>query len=342
MKTISALLCLWSIPVAALSAETLRIYHIGNSLTWDSNPALTSLSLSNAGYTVQQGYHIACSRGLTRIESEPDYVCVPPPEPYGTWTNALANYDWDVITLQAYPGGSGLTEVAATRKIIEIALAGNRNRNCKFFLLLAWPTQSESNTFSELMMTPFEGDDASVFLSSGFLDYWYQQIVSIFPDLDIRTIPTGLVLATMDQKLSEINIGQYTNTYALYRDPYHMTSAGGHVAGTTMLCAVSGMRPQDQIFPAGYAGFVTTIDSRLVDLTYDVSWYTLSADPRTKITTTPEIRLIFNATGNAYECSFVGKLYHSMDLKNWNQVNDAKSPYRFGVSHQGEYFRSER
>jgi hypothetical protein len=328
---------------AAMGEETLRIYHIGNSFTWDSNPLLTSLSLSNAGYTVGQGYHIACGQSLTSIESHPDSVCITPPEPYGTWTNALANYEWDAITLQASPGGTGLSEVTATRKIIEAALYGNRNRNCRFYLLLAWPMRSDAQSFSELMMSSFEGDSAAVFLSSGFLDYWYQEMIAIFPDLDIRAIPTGLVLSTIDEKLREINLGEYTNTYALYRDPYHMTSVGGHVASTTMLCAVSCIRPENQIFPAGYVGCcIVSVNSSFVDLAYDVIWYTLSADPRTKIETNLEIALRFNPIGNVYECSFVGKLYRSMNSKDWVEIKEAKSPYRFGVLQEAEFFRAGR
>ena len=324
--------------VGDLNAEHLRMYHIGNSLTWDSKPGDIATTLRNAGNTVEQGYHISCGASLTHIQSDPDDVCVPPPEPYGTWTNALSKYEWDAITIQAYKGGTGLTETIATQKIIEEAISNNRNGNCKFYLYLAWPDVRKTASFSERVLAPFTGDNESVFLSSGFLDYWHQKMVALFPDLDIRTIPTGIAYATIDQKLIEIPVGEYTNTYDIYRDAVHMNlKEGRHVAFTSMLCALSEISPDNQSYTPGY---IESLDEDFIKLAHNVVWYTLSIDERTKISVDPEIGISYNSSGSVFECTFLGNLFHSGDLTGWNAVSNATSPYRIGILNEKAFYRS--
>lgn len=341
MRVITAIFILLTFGGVAC-ADTIRIYHVGNSLTWDSNVALTSSSLRNQGHIVAQGYHIACGKSLVGIVHDPDVVCVPPPEPYGTWTNALANYEWDKVTIQAWAGATPGEELTATTKILDLATAQGRNRSCIFYLLLAWPLRDDSVSFSDLISSPFAGENAPTLLSSGFLEYWYEKITARYPDLDVRVIPTGIALMSIDQKLKEISIGPYTNTYALYRDRYHMTSEGQHLAAMTMLSTLSGIRPEAHTFPSGYSGFLSGVNSNLVALIHDVIWYNISAEPRTKVAVAPNVTLGFNHLGNIYECSFVGTLFHSTNSVDWTEIEGATSPYRFAPVQPTEFFRSRR
>lgn len=322
-KNIVALVLSITLVTIAYS-ETIRIYHIGNSLTWDSKPTTQASILEHNGYEVEQGYHIACGRGLTYIEANPDYTCVTPKNPYGKWKNALAEYEWDAVTIQAYPGGTGLSEVAATASIIHEATKNDRNQNCIFYLYLAWPTTSASLSFADRVLTSHGGDSESVFLSSGFLDYWHDEVLSLFPDLEIRVIPTGIAFANIDEKLREIEIAPYANTYDLYRDVHHMNYAEGrHVAMSSMLSAITGIRTVDIIYPANY---FSTYSKDFIKLSNEVVWFTLASDDRTKIQSNAEIRL--QVKGNQLEISFLGRLYESNNLVDWDQVITANSPFR--------------
>lgn len=321
-----------------LGAEEIRVYHIGNSLTWDSQPITQTSVLENHGNTVLQGYHIACGQSLTYMESNPDYVCVAPPEPYGKWTNALGNYEWDAVTIQAYPGATGLSEVLATVAMLEVATSSNRNPNCTFFLYLAWPQTSEAATFSEQVLVPFGGDDAPVFLSRGFLNYWYQAVSSHFPDLDIRVVPTGVAYATIDQKLSEIPIAPYGNVYDLYRDVWHMNlSEGRYVATSSMLTALTGIHPEDQLFAQSY---LDSLDAEFLELCNEVVWYTYTADSRTKILSAPEITLKPLNSDFLFECVYTGKLFRSHDFKTWEHMTNASSPHRVSNSGSNSFYRT--
>jgi hypothetical protein len=325
----------------SVSAQPIRLYSIGNSLTWDSKPPLVRDVLLTEGNTVTQGYHITCGLNLAKIVSDPTNVCIAPSIVHGVWTNALSNFEWDVITLQAFPGGTGLSEVTAAKTLIEQAIAGGRNKKCRFYLLLAWPPQSKSETFAEQLQRNSGGDAAKVFLSSSFLDYWFDAMVTAFPELDIRVIPTGKIFATIDNKLREINIGSFTNTYALYRDSYHMKPEGQHIASMALLSAVSGIRPGAHKFPPAYAPVLSSMNTNLVELVHEVIWSALTSDPRCKVTARPELNLRFNKLGSVHECSFIGTLHQSSDLNNWAELKDAKSPHRLTASERLQFFRTE-
>lgn len=320
-------------------SETIRLYHIGNSLTWDSKPSTQASILRNNGYEVEQGYHIACGKGLTYIEANPDYTCVTPIEPYGKWKNALANYEWDAVTIQAYPGGTGLSEVAATAAIIQEATTDNRNQNCIFYLYLAWPMTSESLNFADRVLALHGGDSSLVFLSSGFLDYWHNEVSSLFPDLEIRVIPTGIAFATIDEKLREIEIAPYSDTYDLYRDVHHMNlTEGRHVAMSTMLSAITGIRTKDIIYPTDY---FSTYSADFVELSNEVVWFTLVSDNRTTIQSNPEIQI--RMKGNQPEISFLGNLYESNNLVDWDELSAVTSPFRVDTSTAtASFYRSSK
>lgn len=336
--TIIALLAVL-VQLTPLGAEHLRLYHIGNSLTMDSRPLDVAKTLQNSGHTVEQGCHISWGASLTDISADPATVDLAAPQPYGAWQNALSNYEWDAITIQAYRGGTGSSEVAATRAIIEQAIAGNRNRECNFFLYFAWPTKVPIGTFADRVMIPFLGDTASVFLSSGFLDYWHQELVSSFPELDIRVIPTGMALVNLDRKLREIGVSSYSQTFDLYRDFYHLNHAEGkHIALASMVAAISGTHPGKLKFPPSYIG---SIDSEFAALAHDVVWYTLTADSRVKIEAPAEVEVRFNPSGNIHEVSFVGTLSYSTDLVNWLEIPGITSPTRFNAVGARGYFRCQ-
>ena len=324
----------------ASQARTYRFYHIGNSLTWDSRPTTLASTVRAAGHIVRQGYHIRCNKSLTYIEANPEDTCVVPPPEFGEWLDALSAHEWDAVTLQAFPGATGAEEVAASRRIIETATAGGRNANCVFYLYLAWPGIQAGSGFSEVVDTPYTSGDEDVFLSPAFLEFWYSELTRQLPQHDVRIVPTGLALKTIDQKLSEVAVGDYTSTFDLYRDAVHLNvTEGRHVALTTMLCSITGVRPEELRFPSTYIG---QIDSQFSEFAHDVIWHTVTSDHRTGVASDPEIRLRLRLDGGwgMPEISFVGQLEASTDLASWLAVEGASSPFRISSEARPIYYRA--
>ena len=308
-------------------SQNFRIYHIGNSLTWDCRPvSIKNLLLRNGYDTVQQGYHIDCSQNLkTIVNDRPTSTCVPTVAPYGPWPNALGEHEWDAITLQAFSGTDGASEIQATADLITAATSNDRNQDCIFFLYLAWPKISESQTFSEQMAAPFQSGNDSVELTSEFLDFWFSGVKSLHPDVDIRVIPTGTALSNIDQKLDEIPVPSFESTYDFFRDTTHLSlTEGRHFAQTMMFCSITGICPGDISFTQNY---LSALDPEISNLTSSVIDFTLNADPRTGIARNPELNLSLNRIGGL-ECNFTGRLYTTTDLINWTELPDAISPHR--------------
>ncbi len=335
---VSGFLLIFLSAARAQEGEDLRIYYVGNSLTWDAKPLQVRSTLGRAPFNILDGFHLRCGQGLRTIVNETEIEpCIDPPAPYGEWTNALANYEWDAITLQAYPGGNALEELAATRTLIETATAGGRNADCKFFLYLAWPKKSASSTFSERMLTPFRGETERVFLNQGFLDWWYEQVTAAFPNLNIHALPTGIAYASLDEKLREIPTQAYSSAHSLYRDDDHMnTEEGRHLALTMMLCAISGIHPSEQKFSSGY---LAKIDPVYREIAEEVAWHTLTTDARSGIIAEQFLAFKQPEDPSLREVSYIGTLQSSATLGSWQDVVGATSPHRFRTDEQSRFFR---
>jgi hypothetical protein len=328
IKSCAAAVSLLLTPVVAGASVT--CYHIGNSLTWDCKLTSMPQVFANEGIDYEQGYHIDCSMSLTRIVAYPDKkLCVLPPEPYGPWNHALKSYEWDYVTLEGYPAyATGDSEVSASITLINEALSEGRNSNCVFCLYFAWPQTNQAPSYAESINRPYTNGADHVVMCTDFADFWYSSVTQAFPKLDIRLIPTGHILEAMDQKLREINIGDFSEAYDLYRDRDHMGwETGRYISHAAMLTALLGKPPEQIAFPADDPeAFINQVDPELVELSNEVMWSAFVQDKRTGMEDQPTLSIRTNKTGGL-EVSFVGELMISPDLECWS-VTNVISPYR--------------
>lgn len=334
-------------------ADHFRIYHVGASLTWDCAPTLVRDILVSNGHSVDLGYNITCGKSLTHILANPEDTCIPVPEPYGWWPEALANYDWDAVTFQMFAGqgSTGESELAALSTMIELLTSGGRNQNCKIYVYVGWPSIG-SETYSEIYNSPYADPTQPPPRVAAFLDYLYFEITQLHPQLDIRTIPTGRVLDIIDQKLREVPLDGYTNAYDLYRDTVHIGfGAGTHLASMSLLTAILGEDVRNLSLPVW--------DYPINVLAREIIWFTFSSDPRTGVPPgaptlqldrngsryfAPELNLpsgyVNTANNNRIEIYFSGALQHSQDLSTWTTLENATSPHRIDTGTTPGFFRS--
>jgi hypothetical protein len=311
---------------AKVFAEDFRIYYVGNSLTGDSSLFEQRFALESQGYTVFQGQHIECGKNLDYIVSNADTSCAAPIEPFGRWKDALTDFEWDAVSIQAFRGGTALDEIRATEAIIDTALSGGRNRHCIFYLYLSWPRIEEGRTLMEAIRRPFESEFSQTALSRDFLDYWYGSISARYPSLDIRIIPVGWIYGILDEKLRQRATGGYTKGDDLFRDAVHMNfSDGRDVAIRSFVTALTGNMPEQQELSRNHE---LRLNREMKKLSAEVIWYAMTSDPRTKVQSRPEARLS-RVTGFGWECSFTGILETSTGLDQWEEVTEATSPFRF-------------
>jgi len=170
------------------SADTIRGYHIGNSLTWSAvSPGLPSV-FQGAGASLSLGHHIRCGSPLADIVSDPTVVCVPAPAPYGNWQNALAQYEWDYVTIQTHAGMTA-DEIQAAIDVVAIATAEGRNSGTRFFIYSAWPTRSDTATYRDIRTQPLT---ITALNSNAVMNELYLDLVAAYPAVDFGYIPGRL------------------------------------------------------------------------------------------------------------------------------------------------------
>lgn len=315
-------------------------YFVGNSLTWDADPARAASAIRSVNPDFKHGYHIACSRSLHAIEADPDFTCIQPTSHYGKWKAAFETGEFDFVVFQPFPGATGDEEVAGLLRMTEVLFAEGRNEDCILYLYIAWPGVSDDVSFTEARAVPYSGGDQPTYLSSGFADWFYATVQAALPERTVRLIPAGAAYEALDRKLSQAPLGALDSTYALYRDALHMSiPTGRYVAHVTMLSILTGEAPDEM-----------PIDSRMLDgldadyrtLVDEVVWSGIQQDPRTGVAT-EQPRIALRKGPNAFwEISFVGRALWSEDLEHWHPFEgDTASPLRFVPDQDRRFFKVE-
>ena len=278
MKTL--LTCLSAIALCAAPglAQDIAGYHIGNSLTWDSQPAAMIPAYQAEGLSPTVAYHIDSAKTAYYISTHPDGAWDMPPrpvDPYGQWDNALPNYEWDYLTIQSLSGATGNEELQGFSTLIDSALTNPGNADTTYYVYAAWPRQSEWHTLRELWETPYTDFSTNMQFRREYFQRLVSQLQSSYPTNTIDTIPAGEVLARMDTHLINGVVPGYESAWDLYRDTVHMDYKNGrYIAHATTLATILN-KPPDQIAISGF----TEIDPGIKALADQSIWETLSGAP---------------------------------------------------------------
>ncbi len=281
-RTLAAALALFVLGTAALGLAAAaqgapRVYRIGNSLTWDSQPKAIEALATQRGLEHVEAYHINCGKSLQRIWTHPEEVCVPVVEPFGTFGKALPDHDWDAVTFQPHPGaGSTLaTDAARIVDFIDKTRSGNRNGKTVFYIYAPWPGQG-LGLFHEVWTrdTP-DADDTPTIQTRAYFDHLIRR-VRAKTDADVRMIPAGHVLCELDRRMRAGQVGGYNSAADLYRDVVHLNHVGRFTAGVTTLATLYGQNPKGLECPPQHYGGGKDFSPELYATIHDAVWTVLT------------------------------------------------------------------
>ena len=230
------------------------VYHVGNSLTWDSTPWNLSALVGDTGTDqIQNGWHIRCSMSLDFIYANPDDVCVPPTS-FGTWDEALTEQnDWDAITFQPFPRfTSTLASDVSSVNLMSDQCFQNKGFEKAVFIYSGWPWQSSEGYEFDWNRPASKAADQPTILSRKYSSVLVDELRSSRNNA-VYLIPVGEVLCKIGESLEQQPF-EYTDasgdvqvlnsTYSLYRDQYHLDSRfGRYVALVTMYTCLTGEFP---------------------------------------------------------------------------------------------------
>lgn len=239
----------------AHAEDTLRTFHIGNSLTWDARPTAFSALSSQVGLDHEVGHHIRCGKSLPWIVKHPDQLCYE--NDHGTWPTALSEFEWDVVTLQLAPSdGSTLSaDVQAATTLIDAARMNPANDDTRFVVYGAWPDQIQGGYEEQWLADVDAEDDATpTSYSRAYHRAAFDRLVKERPDTRLSLFSNGelFYLAHLEiesaKERGEPWLG-FSEIYDMYLDQWHLNGVGRWLASLGMWKAVTGADPTGLVRP---------------------------------------------------------------------------------------------
>jgi hypothetical protein len=257
-------------------AETIRSYHIGNSLTnIPLRGMLPEMSLEARAATVGDvsdvGWHILCGESLGSIWANPTATCVPP-NGYGYFTPALANNTWDAVTFQPYsdPQAEARTTI---NNMAGVLRSNPSNAKTRLFVYEAWPQYLGATDYSAQWNAPYPGG-----VDNFHRDYFSKLTTDLRGDLgpDVYLIPIGEVLYRIDQLAKAGQVPGLSSVKQWYIDPAHLNGYGDLTATATLYATLYKKDPSAMPLPA-------EADPRIMAIINREVWSAVNADPLTGV-----------------------------------------------------------
>lgn len=233
--------------------QEVNSFHIGNSLTWDSQPKGIAEIAKNNGYKASAGYHITCGKPLTHISQNPKDVCVKVVPEFGYWGDALVKNKLDFVTMQPFRGASTLkSEEDAIINFIELCRSSEQNKDTVFYIYATWPAQLG---YAKTWTTAFpDKDDQATILCAQYFEHIIKRVRKR-TDAPVYLIPAGEVLYNLDLELRKGRVKGLPHVQALFRDKVHLTTDLGRFAvALTKYCTIYKQKPEGVLKPKGYYG----------------------------------------------------------------------------------------
>lgn len=238
--------------LAEPQAQTIRTYHIGNSLTFGAAPGLPAV-LKSRGANAECGWSVLWGSSLWQIWEKAGAPSNTSPE--GSFTNALTKKTWDVLTLQSwgavFEGEKG--DVVMARKIIELAM--QKSPDIQVFIYETWPfnNKGDTRTFADKWARNFPkpGEWDSVW-NATYCKELVKRLNKEMPGLKkpVKLIPAGSVMAEVDQQIRDGKVTDLTKIEELYKDNIHLNAAGNCMVRWTMYAAMMKDSPVGLPIPA--------------------------------------------------------------------------------------------
>ncbi|MBB6429229.1 DUF4886 domain-containing protein [Algisphaera agarilytica] len=225
--------------LCATSAHAISVYHVGNSLTWDSQPESIDSLATSQGYDHNFGHHIRCNSSLGQIVADPITTCVGPTS-FGKYDSALSGHEWDAVTLQPFAAGGATlgSEADAALGLIADARSNSANADTRFYIYSAWGLRYQ--VFSHWNSPVVDDDDTAFGYGLGHSQLVYERVAAS-TDAEVFVIPVGEVMYELALAITAGDLPGYTSHTDLFRDHIHASyGLGRYAASVTTFATLYG------------------------------------------------------------------------------------------------------
>jgi hypothetical protein len=241
-----AILTVLLLNVAAYSNQTLRVYHVGNSVTDTINyEGLRQLAQSR-GHQYVFGRHMIPGAPLSWIWEHPEDGFSE--EPFGYYPNALPNYQWDVLTLQPFDrnldGNDG--DVVMAKNYINLALP--KSPNLRIYIYSRWPRRDEDGSLDvdSKWLREYTGGWDGTQETKDYFERLTLELRKAYPKIQERIlmVPVGDVLYELEQRMKAGQVPGYSSITQVYSDGIHFNEVGSYIVGCTFYATLYKENPK--------------------------------------------------------------------------------------------------
>jgi hypothetical protein len=292
----AALLCLVLAMLTGLASSFAGTtsFHVGNSLTWDSQPLAMRKLAALRGYEHEVGYHIRSNASLNSIIQEPTVVAAIAPE-YGYYFEALPNFAWDFVTMQPLENpiynSTMQTDIDSILTLINLTRTNPANANTKFYIYTGWPAQANY----QQKWTASVPDELTTVTTRAreYFDHLIQRVRSA-TDATVYMVPIAEVFYELDVRMKQGLVPGLSTVSYFYRDAVHMNSAGSFIAGLTTMATMFGETPLGITKPTGAYGNVELFTAPQYEAILETIRSVIDASPYSGVSLPPNPISDFN------------------------------------------------
>ena len=262
-------------------SQQIRTYFIGNSVTDTINQTGLDAIAESQGNDLEWGRHMIPGSALSWIWEHPNNGFQK--EPYGYYPNALANYQWDALSLQPFDRPIQWNYEGEEQGDLKVAsdfinLAKQKSPDLQVYIYQRWPRKNTANPTAEdwnnQWLATYDNDSSfSNNESRSYFDRLTTKIRDAFPDLKApKIVPVGEVFYELNNEMTSGQIPGYSSIWDLYVDHIHLNNVGSYIVGSTYYATLYQSNPASLPVPAAFG----TIDPQLAQTLGQTVWDVVS------------------------------------------------------------------
>jgi hypothetical protein len=254
---------------AQAQEKPFRVYFVGNSVTDTINYRGLAELAKSRGHQQIWGRHMIPGAPLQWIWQHPKDGFQEPP--FGHYPNALANFQWDVLSLQPFDrhldGKDG--DLVMAKNFIDLALP--KSPDLQVYVYARWPRQGKDD-FDTAWLKKYTGGWDNTNETKDYFERLTLELTKAYPKLKIRMVPVGHVLHELNQRMKAGQVPGYKAIKEVFADGIHLNNVGSYVVGCTFFATLYKENPK------GLPGEPYKVHGKLAEVIQETVWKVVSAN----------------------------------------------------------------
>ncbi len=222
------------------------------------------------GYTQVWGRHMIPGAPLQWIWQHPKDGFQE--QPFGHYPSALANFQWDVLSLQPFDRNldGNDSDIVMAKNFIDLALP--KSPDLHIYVYAHWPRQGKDD-FDTTWLKKYTGGWDNTNETKDYFERLTIELRTAYPKLKkpILMVPVSHVMYELNQRMKAGKVPGYTHIKQLFADGIHLNNVGSYVVGCTYFATLYKENPKG-LPSAPYK----VEDAKLAAIIQEVVWKVVS------------------------------------------------------------------